>query len=47
MLVNHYDEHVRQACASGADAIVMGAGLPFDLPDLTADYPDVAQPFRF
>jgi len=40
--VNHYDEHVRQACASGADAIVMGAGLPFDLPDLTADYPDVA-----
>ena len=40
--VNHYDEHVRQACASGAHAIVMGAGLPFDLPDLTADYPDVA-----
>lgn len=40
--VNHYDEHVRQACASGADAIVMGAGLPFDLPDLTAGYPDVA-----
>ena len=40
--VNHYDEHVRQACASGADAIIMGAGLPFDLPDLTADYPDVA-----
>ena len=40
--INHYGEHVRQACASGADAIVMGAGLPFDLPDLTADYPDVA-----
>jgi len=40
--VNHYNEHVRQACASGADAIIMGAGLPFDLPDLTADYPDVA-----
>jgi nitronate monooxygenase len=40
--VNHYDEHVRQACASGANAIIMGAGLPFDLPDLTADYPEVA-----
>ncbi len=40
--VNHYDEHVRQACESGTDAIIMGAGLPFDLPDLTADYPNVA-----
>jgi nitronate monooxygenase len=28
--------------ASGADAIVMGAGLPLDLPDLTADFPHVA-----
>ncbi|NIX10018.1 MAG: nitronate monooxygenase, partial [Gammaproteobacteria bacterium] len=35
-------EQVRQACASGANAIVMGAGLPLELPDLTADYPDVA-----
>jgi nitronate monooxygenase len=34
--------HVRQACVSGADAIVMGAGLPLELPDLTSDYPDVA-----
>lgn len=33
---------VRQACASGAQAIVMGAGLPLDLPDLTADFPEVA-----
>ncbi len=33
---------VRQACASGADAIVMGAGLPLDLPELTADYPHIA-----
>lgn len=33
---------VRQACESGAQAIVMGAGLPFDLPDLTADFPGVA-----
>ena len=28
---------VRQACESGAEAIVMGAGLPLDLPDLTAE----------
>ena len=39
------DEHpalVRQACESGADAIVMGAGLPLDLPDMTAEFPKVA-----
>jgi nitronate monooxygenase len=39
------DQHaalVRQACESGADAIVMGAGLPLDLPDLTAGFPDIA-----
>jgi len=40
--VTAYAAYVRQACASGADAIVMGAGLPLDLPDLTADYPKVA-----
>jgi nitronate monooxygenase len=33
---------VRQACISGADAIVMGAGLPLDLPEMTADFPKVA-----
>jgi nitronate monooxygenase len=39
------DEHpalVRQACASGAQAIVMGAGLPLDLLELAEGYPDVA-----
>ena len=40
--VSQYPGYVRQACESGADAIVVGAGLPFDLPELTADYPDVA-----
>ena len=34
--------YVRQGCESGAHAIVMGAGLPFDLPELTRDFPDVA-----
>ena len=40
--VSDYASAVRQACASGVDAIVMGAGLPLDLPDLAADHPDVA-----
>jgi nitronate monooxygenase len=40
--VTEYPAHVRQSCESGAHAIVMGAGLPFDLPDLTKDFPDVA-----
>ncbi len=31
-----------QACESGAEAIVMGAGLPLDLPELTRDFPRVA-----
>ncbi len=38
----HYDDLVRQACESGADAIVMGAGLPFDLPDLVKGCDHVA-----
>ncbi|MGD8514134.1 MAG: nitronate monooxygenase family protein [Granulosicoccaceae bacterium] len=33
---------VRQACESGADAIIMGAGLPLDLPDMVEGYDDVA-----
>jgi nitronate monooxygenase len=40
--VSEYRAYVRQACASGAGAIVMGAGLPLDLPELAADFPDVA-----
>lgn len=40
--VSQYQEYVRQSCESGADAIVMGAGLPLDLPDLTQDFPDIA-----
>jgi nitronate monooxygenase len=34
--------YVRQSCESGAHAIVMGAGLPLDLPDMTRDFPEVA-----
>jgi nitronate monooxygenase len=40
--VNAHAAYVRQSCEAGAHAIVMGAGLPFDLPDLTRDFPDVA-----
>jgi nitronate monooxygenase len=40
--VSEYANYVRQACASGIDAIVVGAGLPLDLPELTADFPEVA-----
>lgn len=32
---------IRQACESGADAVVVGAGLPLDLPEMTADFPRV------
>lgn len=40
--VGEYAAYVRKSCESGADALVVGAGLPLDLPELTADYPDVA-----
>ncbi|MBT9613905.1 MAG: nitronate monooxygenase [Burkholderiales bacterium] len=33
---------IRQACESGVQAVVMGAGLPLDLPEMTEGYPDVA-----
>lgn len=40
--VAEYASYVKQACESGVDAIVVGAGLPLDLPDLTAEHPRVA-----
>lgn len=40
--LSEYEAYVKQALASGADAIVVGAGLPLDLPELAQDYPDVA-----
>jgi nitronate monooxygenase len=39
--VSAHADYVRVACEEGADAIVMGAGLPLDLPDLTSGY-DIA-----
>jgi nitronate monooxygenase len=40
--VSEYSPHVRRALECGIDAVVVGAGLPLDLPDLAADYPHVA-----
>lgn len=40
--VSQYAEYVRQSCESGAQAIVAGAGLPLDLPELAAAWPEVA-----
>lgn len=37
-----YESYVQQSLASGANALVVGAGLPLDLPDLARDHPDVA-----
>ncbi len=38
--VGEYAASVKQALASGIDAIVVGAGLPLDLPDLAKDHPE-------
>ncbi len=40
--LNQYAGYVQQSLASGADAIVVGAGLPLDLPDLAKDFPHTA-----
>jgi len=40
--VNLHAAYVRQSCESGAHAIVMGAGLPLELPELASGFPDVA-----
>lgn len=40
--VSNYDDVVRASCEGGAKVLVTGAGLPLNLPALTADFPDVA-----
>lgn len=40
--VGEYAPYVTRACESGIDAVVVGAGLPLDLPELAADFPKVA-----
>ena len=36
--LKHYRKHVRESAAAGADVVICGAGLPVDLPELTAGY---------
>ncbi len=40
--VSNFDTMVRTSCEAGAKVIVCGAGLPLNLPELTAPWPDVA-----
>jgi len=40
--VSEYAPYLQRAMESGIDAVVVGAGLPLDLPDLAADHPHVA-----
>jgi len=40
--VSEYASYVRSACEAGTQAIVVGAGLPLDLPDLVSNWPGVA-----
>jgi nitronate monooxygenase len=40
--VSEYAPYVRRAVEAGIDAVVVGAGLPLDLPDLCAGRPEVA-----
>lgn len=40
--VNDYTASVRTALEEGADALVVGAGLPLDLPELAQDHPRTA-----
>lgn len=39
---NNYGQIVQDACESGANIIITGAGLPTNMPEFTKDYPDVA-----
>ncbi len=40
--INDYGRVVRDSCEAGVDIIVTGAGLPTNMPEFTADFPDVA-----
>lgn len=40
--INDYGRVVQDACESGIDIIITGAGIPTNMPEFTMDYPDVA-----
>jgi len=40
--VSNFDDTIKAACEGGAKVIISGAGLPMNLPGLTAEFPEVA-----
>ncbi len=40
--VSDYARYVKRSLEAGIDAVVVGAGLPLDLPELAAEHPDAA-----
>ncbi|MBP9565950.1 MAG: nitronate monooxygenase [Sulfurospirillum sp.] len=40
--INDYERVIKDSCEAGVDIIITGAGLPTNMPEFTADYPDVA-----
>ncbi len=40
--VSEYQPYITRSLEEGIDAIVVGAGLPLDLPDIAKDFPNVA-----
>ncbi len=40
--VSAYEGYVRHSLECGVDAVVVGAGLPLDLPELARDHPEIA-----
>ncbi|MDR3347317.1 MAG: nitronate monooxygenase [Helicobacteraceae bacterium] len=40
--INDYPRVIQDVCEAGADVIITGAGLPMNMPEYTADFPDVA-----
>jgi nitronate monooxygenase len=40
--VSEYARYVKRSLEAGIDAVVVGAGLPLDLPELAAEHPDAA-----
>ncbi|MDR2639046.1 MAG: nitronate monooxygenase family protein [Helicobacteraceae bacterium] len=40
--INDYARVFRDCCEAGADIIITGAGLPMNMPEYAADFPDIA-----
>lgn len=40
--INDYERVIKDSCEAGVNIIITGAGLPTNMPEFTADYPDVA-----